>query len=100
MPFQFADLGQVLADFKTSPVVSVGIAHRKVANVDEFAAQFDPELGRIPRTGLEGVQDLVDQMDALGRMAVSNLPADDRGTAGRRAGSAARRAQKGDERDG
>jgi hypothetical protein len=47
LAFQFTDLGQILADFKTSPVVSVGIPHRKVANVDEFVAQFDPEFGLI-----------------------------------------------------
>jgi hypothetical protein len=48
LPFQFADPGDVLADLKASPVVSAGIAHRKVADVDEFAAQLNPEFGRIP----------------------------------------------------
>ena len=82
LPFKFTDLGQVLADFKTSAVVSVGIPHCKIADIDEFVPQFDPEFGRVPGTGFEGIQDLVDQMDTFGRVAVSNLPADDRGLRG------------------
>ena len=48
LAFQFTDLGQIQANLQASAVVSVGIAYRKVSNVDEFAAQFDPEFGRIP----------------------------------------------------
>ena len=48
LSFQFADFGQVLTDFEASPIVSTGIPHRKVADVDKFATQFDPEGRRIP----------------------------------------------------
>ena len=47
LPFKFADLGQVLADFKAAAVVSVGIPHRKIADVNKFAAQLDPEFRRV-----------------------------------------------------
>ena len=43
----FADLGEVLADLQASAAESVGIACGKVANIDKFAAQLYPELGRV-----------------------------------------------------
>ena len=81
LPFQFADLGQILADLQGAPVLAVGSPYGEVTDINKLAAQFDPELRCVPGTGFEGIQDLIDQVDAFGGMAVANLPADDGGAA-------------------
>ena len=48
LPFQLADVGQILADLQASAVVSAGIPDREVADINKFAPQFDPEGRRVP----------------------------------------------------
>ena len=78
LSFQLADFGQILADLKASPVVAAGIPYREVTDIDKFAAQFDPKRRRVPGSGFESVQDFVDHVNTIGRVAVAHLAADDR----------------------
>ena len=77
--FDFADFLRYLDD---APVGTGGVIDREVADQDEGPAALDPEIGGVPLLVLERLNDSVDDMDALGRMAVLDGPADDLGAAG------------------
>ena len=57
LALQFSNFSQILANLQSAPVVAVCIPHREIPDVDKLAAQFDPELRRVPDPGFEGIQD-------------------------------------------
>src|SRR5450756_1021736 len=81
LPFEGADAGDVLDRLDDAAIGAARVAHREVADVQELAAELDPELGGALVAGAEGVDDLLHLVHARRWMAVLHLAADHAGAA-------------------
>ena len=75
--FQRPDVGNILSHFQRAAISTVFISHSKVLDMDKFTLHLYPEFRLITLPGTEIVYDLLHPVEALGWMAVLNLPADD-----------------------
>src|SRR5665647_620509 len=82
LPFKGADAGDVLHRLDDAAIGAGRVAHREVADVQELAAELDPELGGALVAGTERVDDLLHLVHARRRVAVLHLAPDHAGAAG------------------
>src|SRR5665811_185383 len=81
LPFKGADARDVLDRLDDAAIGAGQVAHREVADLQELAAELDPELGGALVAGAEGVDDLLHLVHARRWMAVLHLAADHAGAA-------------------
>src|SRR5450756_123733 len=73
LPFEGADAGDVLHGLDDAAIGAGRVAHREVADLQELAAELDPELGGALVAGAEGVDDLLHLVHARRRVAYTHL---------------------------
>ena len=73
-------LRDVLRHFQRAEIASALVADGVIADVQELSLEWNPELGDVPGSRAEGLQDGVDHVDAFLRVAILHLAADDGGT--------------------